>query len=402
MSETDSHPRVENEQSSDHPRAEIEQYLEQYNVERIFQTLVAKVIENRPQNVVSFLLDQLNELFMSELIEDGNKSDENEDVDVVGATTHKPRPRQRRGAVSGPTRTKDDDEETKTREKVPKSDEQMQMIDKALMRNCLSSFLDAEQRQEVAEYMHMVEAAEDEVIIRQGEFGDTFYILESGECEIFVAKKSEETTAEDSESELDPDAEEMPEPAAGQPADFGTMVYRPVPGDSFGELALMYAAPRAATIVAKTPCRLWAIEGHMYQAMVQDTVKERRSKYEGFLGQVPVLSNLTPSERSTISDALVSVEYGEGDVIIREGEVGDAFYFIERGTVEVSRTMDGEAQVLAQLEENNFFGEAALISQQPRNATVTAVTAVKCVSLDRSSFYRLLGPIQNIITRKCF
>ncbi|KAG9393662.1 cAMP/cGMP-dependent protein kinase [Carpediemonas membranifera] len=381
-------------------RADVEHYLEQMEVERIFQMLMGKVIENRPRNVVSFLIEQLNELFMSELIEDGNKSDDDEGVDVIIADTHKPRPRQRRGAVSGPTRTKDDDEETKAREKVPKSDEQMQMIDKALMRNCLSSFLDAEQRQEIAEYMHMVEAAEDEVIIRQGEFGDMFYILESGECEIFVAKRTEETTAEDSESELDPDAQE-PAPA-NNTTDFGTMVYRPVPGDSFGELALMYAAPRAATIVAKTPCRLWAIEGHMYQAMVQDTVKERRSKYEGFLGQVPVLSNLTPSERSTISDALVSVEYGEGDVIIREGEVGDAFYFIERGTVEVTRTMDGEAQVLAQLEENNFFGEAALISQQPRNATVTAVTAVKCVSLDRSSFYRLLGPIQNIITRKCF
>ncbi len=358
----------------DASRAEIEAYIRENNIEELFHGLLVKVCQKRPSNAVQFLLDQLNEMYMTELIEEDDKSEEESDVEAPAA---KPVVRKRRGAISAPARS-DSPDGAAPREKVKKSEDQLALIDAALRRNCLSSSLDADQRMEIAQYMFKVEAAADEVVIKQGEPGDTFYVLAEGSCDIFVAKEVNGETV-------------------------SNMVYQAKPGDSFGELALMYAAARAATIIATSPATLWAIDGDMYQDTVQQSVRDRRDKYEGFLAKVPVLSNLTHTERMTIADALVPVSYSQGDVILRQNEEGDQFFFIEKGTVRVSRTGEDGVEVdLAQLTDNNFFGEAALISRQPRNATVTAETDVKCVALDRSSFYRLLGPIQDIISRKCF
>jgi CRP-like cAMP-binding protein len=71
----------------------------------------------------------------------------------------------------------------------------------------------------------------------------------------------------------------------------------------------------------------------------------------------------------------------EGEVITRQGEPGDHMYFISHGVVRASREEDGVSRDLATLMAGDFFGETELLSGEPRNATVTAVT--------EGTFYKL-------------
>ena len=68
-------------------------------------------------------------------------------------------------------------------------------------------------------------------------------------------------------------------------------------GDSFGELALMYDAPRAATVIGKTDMKLWAMDRLTYKHILMDTTLKKRNMYKEFLEHVPLLRSLDPYER---------------------------------------------------------------------------------------------------------
>jgi len=76
------------------------------------------------------------------------------------------------------------------------------------------------------------------------------------------------------------------------------------PGEVFGELALLYNAPRAATIDAKTDCTLYSLERQTFNVIVKTAAIERRNKYESFLSNVEILKSLDQYERAKICDCL--------------------------------------------------------------------------------------------------
>ncbi|RKP12987.1 cyclic nucleotide-binding-like protein, partial [Piptocephalis cylindrospora] len=257
---------------------------------------------------------------------------------------------------------------------IPKSNDQRARIHSAISKNFLFRSLDDEQAKDVVDAMAEKPVHAGEVVIQQGGVGDYFYIVETGALDVYVSK-------------------------AG-PADRGVKVTDYVAGGSFGELALMYNAPRAATIVATADSVLWALDRVTFRRILMERTSRKRRMYENFLEEVPLLISLEPYERHKIADALESIVFQDGEEVVIQGGEGDRFYMIESGRANVSQTdPSGQVHHLIGLSKGDYFGELALLNDQPRAATVTAQGRLKVAALGKKAFVRLLGPVVEIIKR---
>jgi ATP-binding cassette subfamily B protein len=103
--------------------------------------------------------------------------------------------------------------------------------------------------------------------------------------------------------------------------------------------------------------------------------------------EIPLFENVDPSTLAELSSLFSTEQIPEDRDIIREGDPGDRFYILVRGKSEVIK---GPARV-AVLQDGDYFGEIALISDQPRNATVRSMTPCVCLILQRDHFRAMLN-----------
>lgn len=259
-----------------------------------------------------------------------------------------------------------------------KTEEQLARLRTAVSGNFLFSHLDDEQFHTVLNAL--VEKpipAKGIKVITQGDAGDYFYIVEEGHFDIYIHSSGS--------------AQPGPDGLGNKVASIG-------PGGSFGELALMYNAPRAATVIsADSKCTLWALDRITFRRILMDSAFQRRRMYEAFLEEVPLLSSLKPYERAKIADALDTIKYPAGSTIISEGDPGDAFYLLEFGEAEAFiRGVEGPVKFY---KRGDYFGELALLDDKPRAASVVSKTEVKVARLGRDGFKRLMGPVEEIMRR---
>lgn len=166
-------------------------------------------------------------------------------------------------------------------------------------------------------------------------------------------------------------------------------------GASFGELALLYNAPRQATIRADTNAHLYSLDRETYRFIIAQSSTSRTEEIKKSLARVPLLSELTEVQLDKIVDTVEIFPFAPGDVIIKKGTEGNVFYMVKEGTVTVSDMGDQFADQT--LGPGDYFGERALITGEPRAATVTAVSKVKLLALDREAFNSLLGPLREVL-----
>ena len=259
---------------------------------------------------------------------------------------------------------------------IPKTDEQIQRIKSSVIHSFLFSNLEAKDLQIVIGAMEEKRFKSGEDVIVQGDKGDCLYFVESGNLECY--KQFSKGT----------------EPV---------LVKKYEPGDSFGELALLYNAPRAATIRATSDEVItWVLDRETFNNIVREAAQKKREKYENFLKNVEILSTIDSYELMQISDAIKSATYKKGDYIIREGEMGDIFYILEEGECIATKTLEpGKPDtVIKEYGIGGYFGERALIKGEPRAANIIVKSeTAKVISLDRTSFKRLLGPIEKLLKR---
>src|SRR5262245_33410875 len=116
--------------------------------------------------------------------------------------------------------------------------------------------------------------------------------------------------------------------------------------------------------------------------MVMDDLRPRNA----LLRRSHLMQGMTDRTLEAIGDMTTEVRFAPGEAIVREGDLGDAFFVITAG----SAVVEHDGQQLRQLGEGDFFGEISLIDGQPRTATITATEEVSALTLGRTQFQRLL------------
>ena len=120
--------------------------------------------------------------------------------------------------------------------------------------------------------------------------------------------------------------------------------------------------------------------------ITSDTDVKRTLYICGFIRECAVFRSMSPNDLADVAQSMDAQRFPAGEPIIRQGETGDRFYLIHRGAVEVLVERDGAVQKVAQLGSGDFFGEAALLRNEPRNATVRAVESVDAFTLSKDDF----------------
>jgi len=174
------------------------------------------------------------------------------------------------------------------------------------------------------------------------------------------------------------------------------------PGDVFGELALLYNCPRAATVKATEETILWELDRNTFNHIVRDASMKKREMYEEFLKCVPLLESLGQYEKSQIADALCKETVPAGAVVFKQGDEGSRFYIVEEGQLVVRKnSADGSSsQDVLTYTRGGYFGELALMRDDTRAASVIAATEAKLLYLERKTFKSLLGPIEDVLKKK--
>ena len=259
---------------------------------------------------------------------------------------------------------------------VEKTAAEAARIEEAVRANFLFRHLNDQQMQEVISVMAKVEVSEGDVIIRQNDEGDRFYIADSGTFEVRVAKTPQEAVAAD---------------GAHVHTYHATANNHP----GFGELALMYSHPRAASVVAATGGLLWALDRQVFRHVV---LRRNRKALLKTLRSVEILSSLTVQQLQRLTDVLTEESAAEGATIIRQGEVGDSMYILKSGSAACFITDEaGERKNVLQLRASMYFGERALLQSEPRAADVVALTDCNLLTISKAVFEEVLGPLQDII-----
>lgn len=206
--------------------------------------------------------------------------------------------------------------------------------------------------------------AKGETIIEQGEPGDEFFILGSGEAQVIVK----------------------------QPGGVQEVVDVLRPGDSFGEIALIERIPRTATVRALTSVKTLALDREGFEDLFPKkspkrkklTIIIRRAK---LVLESQAFSHLTPTQIHEFLSSVEQVTFPPNAEIVRQGEIGDAAFLINSGTAGVYH--DPEGVKVAELGRGDVMGAISVLKHIPRTATVRAETEISCLKITKKTFLKI-------------
>mmetsp|Transcript_11715 Transcript_11715/g.17200 ORF Transcript_11715/g.17200 Transcript_11715/m.17200 type:complete len:813 (-) Transcript_11715:117-2555(-) len=211
---------------------------------------------------------------------------------------------------------------------TPKSEEEKTFLEEALADTFLFSYMSKSERDRLINSMKKKSVEAGTKIIEQGDVGDYFYVIESGTVTHLV------------------DGEQVGEAEKG---------------DTFGELALMYDCPRAATCIAKTDCDLWRVDqGSFRRIRRQHTVDEEGAKEA--IRQVDFLKDLDDDRIEKLADAVKKQHFKKGDHIFEKGKHWN-FIMIQQGKIMAKNIHIGGSDIDDHvLVPGDVIGERNLVS----------------------------------------
>jgi len=169
-------------------------------------------------------------------------------------------------------------------------------------------------------------------------------------------------------------------------------------GNTFGEQGLLTNSPRNHTIRAASDMAALRLRKKDFDDLLrkQPTLRKYFDLYvseisvRNFLKMSTALAPLSPQEIRDLLGSMEVVEYETDKAIIREGEAGDAFFILRAGSARVIKESNG-CRVLNQLRAGDSFGELALLTGQPRTASVITTEPSSVFRLGKTEFDRIIA-----------
>mmetsp|Transcript_108084 Transcript_108084/g.187536 ORF Transcript_108084/g.187536 Transcript_108084/m.187536 type:complete len:837 (+) Transcript_108084:53-2563(+) len=231
----------------------------------------------------------------------------------------------------------------------PKTEEEKEFIKKSFMSDFFigSHFKDMtdEQLQEICKAAYIEKVERDTNIITQGDTkADFFYILQSGTADVFKD---------------------------------GQKVLSYKPGGSFGGLALVFQAPRAATVRITSDSQVWCIPRSAMRKALQQHVKAKVAGYKKILDKVHLFDSMSDQDKELLADALLETTYTQGQLVTKQGEEPKAFFVLEAGAVSVVENGVETACLNANgliCEHLPHFGQREVMEDMPYYCTRTVLT----------------------------
>jgi len=248
-----------------------------------------------------------------------------------------------------------------------KTEEQAERIRGMLKKSFIFENIDEKNLEILVKAMHKVELKDGEKIITEGENGDFLFVVDEGKLDCHKEKSTD-------------------------------VLKTCVSGDIFGELALLYNAPRAASVTSKAACLLWKLDRETFGHITSQASEKYRKTLKEFLGKVPILSSFSPAELGQLADVMVRTKVAPDTNILTQGEEGDMFYILEEGSAIALK--DGNQ--VNSYGEGDYFGELALLNKKSglRAATIKSTSEVRLLTIKRAEFKRLLGNLESVLLDK--
>ncbi|KAJ3121931.1 hypothetical protein HK098_003283 [Nowakowskiella sp. JEL0407] len=218
--------------------------------------------------------------------EDISFEEEDDEMKEEIEVTYAPRKsisRPRRGSVSAESLAPSLDRNY-AKKIIQKSASQRARIESAILPSFLFRDLDQLQQTDIINSMEEHTVTAGTVVIKQGDIGDYFYIVESGEFDVYIDKR---IVANASLNGLEYQSSSLMEGYGSEEDEsgfYGKKVNEHGPGASFGELALMYNAPRAATVVCREDAVLWALDRVTFRRLLIENMS-RKTRLYGVLAE---------------------------------------------------------------------------------------------------------------------
>ena len=352
----------------------------------IIEKMTVDLMLHKPDDTVAFMINWLEQKgpdvekdFMRKVRNrpegvDTSESSDDEEEEVFELPKKKTIPQKQRKSVSGEVYGVYNPKGNFKSKVIPKSEEVKSKIRMLLSNIFMFKHFDEKEMDIILDAVEVKNFNSMDMVIKQGDDGYELYIVGSGKLKCYkrFPDKTEDTYLKTYEA-----------------------------GEVFGELSLLYNAPRAASIQAIEPATLYSLDRETFNHIVKQSATENRNKYEEFLSQVEVLQTLDKYERSKLCDCLKILTFEPNQRIITEGEKGNTFYLIIEGqAVALKRNPNtGFEEEVYQYNEKMYFGELSLIRDQPRAASIVAKTNIKVASIERNAFKRILGSLEDILKR---
>lgn len=239
-----------------------------------------------------------------------------------------------------------------------------------LRKHVVFSILEDKEIEQLIKRMEMVSYAMGENIVKQGETGDCAYLIFSGRVRVFHETQD------------------------GKQVTLGTLSR----GDIFGEQSIIKQEVRSASIRASEDVVAFRIDRADFEKLLKDK-PELQSYFEKFIQEKAIVNflrlatfmeALPPRQIVSLLEQLEERSFKEGEIIVKQGDTGDRLYIVKSGEAKVLIKRDGKEELVSYLGEGDYFGELALIRDEPRAATIIATQDTKCFSLNRHNFDQLI------------